>query len=112
VVTIAGVDHYLGRHGTAESRAIYDRLVADWLARGRPKFEIKAGADITVAAVVLAYWRHVKATYTQKTSRGTIAPAMQRLRRLFADIAAAEFGPRSLRTFQQALVQERNGKDG
>lgn len=40
VVTIAGVDHYLGPHQSATSRREYDRLVAEWLvaewlARGR-----------------------------------------------------------------------------
>ena len=35
VVTLDGRDIYLGRHGTAESRAKYDELVARWLANGR-----------------------------------------------------------------------------
>jgi len=29
VVTLNGADHYLGRHGTAESREQYDRLIAE-----------------------------------------------------------------------------------
>lgn len=106
VVTIAGRDHYLGTYGSYESRAAYDRLVAEWLARGRPRFEPAPGPTLTVNAVVLAYWRHAKATYTRKTSCGTIAPALRRLRRLFGELPAAEFGPKRLRSFQQALVLE------
>ena len=30
VVTLDNKDHYLGRHGSPESRARYDRLVAEW----------------------------------------------------------------------------------
>jgi hypothetical protein len=37
VVTLSGRDHYLGAHGSPESRREYDRLVAGWLAaRGAP----------------------------------------------------------------------------
>ena len=36
VVTLNGRDVYLGRFGTPESRAEYDRLIAQWLASGRP----------------------------------------------------------------------------
>lgn len=35
VVTLAGVDHYLGKYGTKVSRIGYDRLIAEWLAGGR-----------------------------------------------------------------------------
>ena len=35
VVTLNGKDFYLGKHGTPESRAEYDRFLAEWLAAGR-----------------------------------------------------------------------------
>ena len=35
VVTLCGVDHYPGRHGTKTSQVLDDRLVAEWLALGR-----------------------------------------------------------------------------
>ncbi len=31
IVTLHGVDHYLGPHGTKASKAEYDRLIAQWL---------------------------------------------------------------------------------
>ena len=34
-VEIDGERHYLGRHGTPESRQRYVWLIADWLASGR-----------------------------------------------------------------------------
>ena len=35
VVTLSGQDFYLGPHGTAVSKREYDRVVTEWLARGR-----------------------------------------------------------------------------
>ena len=35
VVTLGGRDVYLGKFASPESRAEYDRLVAEWLASGR-----------------------------------------------------------------------------
>jgi hypothetical protein len=35
IVRLSGHDHYLGPHGTPESRQKYDRLLAEWLAQGR-----------------------------------------------------------------------------
>lgn len=35
VVNLSGVDRYLGPHGTKANKLEYDRLVAEWLARGR-----------------------------------------------------------------------------
>jgi hypothetical protein len=35
VVTLSGRVHYLGPHGTRTSKLAYDRVVAEWLARGR-----------------------------------------------------------------------------
>lgn len=34
-MTIDGRDFYLGKHGTPSTLAVYDRLVAGWLANGR-----------------------------------------------------------------------------
>src|SRR5262245_20141036 len=35
VVTVQGRDHYLGRHGSVESRDRYKQLIAEFLATGR-----------------------------------------------------------------------------
>jgi len=110
VVTIAGKDHYLGTHGSVKSRQEYDRSIAEWLAKGRPTFEPKAGPNLTIAAFVLAHWRHVKATYARQTGRGTIAPALRHLRKQFGHTPAWEFGPKKLRTLQLLMVDVRTKK--
>ena len=46
VVTLAGKDHYLGRHGSPESRQAYERLVAEWLANRRRPHDPWASGDL------------------------------------------------------------------
>lgn len=83
VVTLAARDHYLGRHGTPASWAEYQRLVAEWVAGGCPAPSARARPDPLVSEVVLAYWRHVEASYDVRTRDGTMAPVLRRLRRLY-----------------------------
>src|SRR5690554_2019890 len=101
VVTLGGRDIYLGLHGTPESRAEYDRLVAEWLAHGRALPPRRGGApaasDLTVSELVLAYWRHAKLIYPPDTQQ-SIRAALRPLRRLYGHTAVAEFSPVSLRT--------------
>ena len=52
VVTIAGKDHYVGRYGSPESIAEYDRLISEWLAAGRPA---NLSHDPTVGEVLVQY---------------------------------------------------------
>lgn len=35
VVRLGGIDIYLGKHGSEESRAEYDRLIGEWVLQGR-----------------------------------------------------------------------------
>jgi hypothetical protein len=45
VVTLDGKDHYLGKHGTPESQAKYERLLALYLANGRALPDTLAHAE-------------------------------------------------------------------
>jgi integrase len=109
-VTIAGRDVYLGRHGTPESRAEYDRLVAEWLLQGRPQVArpVAGGSDTTVNEMVLAYLKHVDSYYV-KNGKPTSEPrniklALRPVRRLYGDTLARDFGPLALKTVRQAMV--------
>jgi hypothetical protein len=62
IVTVSGKDHYLGPHGTKDSRREYDRLIGEWLAGGRPT-TIAAAQDITVAELCRAYKQHAESYY-------------------------------------------------
>jgi hypothetical protein len=62
VVTLSGRDFYLGKYGTSESRAEYDRLTAEWLANGRA-LGAAGAADLTVNELIVRYWQHVVGDY-------------------------------------------------
>ena len=101
VVTLNGKDVLLGRHGSAESKAEYRRLTAEWMAsKGVPPSV--TGADLTVSELILAYWRHAK-TYYRRLDLYKLA--LRPLRQLYGHTRAADFGPRSLKAVVHEMTQ-------
>jgi integrase len=120
VVRLNGRDHYLGRHGSAESKAAYDRAIAEWLVRGREENQAAAngpasparGTSFTVSEVILAYKIHTDEIYRSSPSeRGKVRLSLRPLRQLYGLSPANEFGPLALRTVRDHLlsVQRRGG---
>jgi integrase len=102
VVRVDGRDVYLGKHGTAASKAAYDRTIAEWLARGR-----RLSADpesITVAELVNAYRRHAEQYYQNADEACGIKLAMKPLLKLYARVAAFELGPLAIHAVQQEMI--------
>jgi hypothetical protein len=52
VTTLNGRDVYLGRFGSPESRAEYDRLLMEWLSNGRRLPTPATGSDVNIAQIV------------------------------------------------------------
>ena len=112
VVTLDGRDFYLGGHGSPESRAEYDRMVAQWLTNGRrlaaPSTGKAAGTDITVNEMVLAYLDHADGYYVKRgkptVEPGNIRLAIRPLRQLYGHSPAREFGPLALKAVRRAMV--------
>lgn len=106
VVSLNGKDLYLGRHGSPESIAEYDRLIAEWLAGGRGKAPAPSKTDLTVAEAMAAYWKHCKSHYEVKSSRENIRWALKPLKALYAHTPAADFGPKSLKAVRAKMVAD------
>jgi hypothetical protein len=109
-VTLDGRDFYLGRYGSPESRAEYDRLIVEWIANGRrlPAPTTPAGSDLTVNEC-LFWFVEWSAGYYRKDGRPTsearmIRDALKVVRRLYGDIPAADFSPLKLKAVRQALI--------
>jgi integrase len=109
-VTLCGRDFYLGSFGTEQSRAEYDRLVAEWLTNGRavPRSVSANGSDITVNELLLAFEQWAE-SYYRKGNRLTgevtnIRYAIRTLRELYGLTLAREFGPLQLKTVRQAII--------
>jgi integrase len=111
VVTLSGRDFYLGRYGSRESRAEYDRLVTEWLSNGRglPRPASADGSDITINEMLLAFDTWAEAYYRKGgviTGEVTnIRYAIKLLRQLYGSTMAREFGPLQLKTVRQAIAE-------
>ena len=107
IVTIAGRDRYLGPYGSKASRIEYDRLVSAWIAEGRPT-TITATCDLTIVELCARYLQHAEQHYA--SGKGGEVPAMRaiikRLRKWYGPTLAIEFGPRSLKTLRQRMIDE------
>jgi integrase len=101
-VTLDGRDHYLGQHGTPASRAVYDRLVAEWLAR-KP-----AAPCPTVDEIILRYLGHARAYYVkggvETAEVANVKLSLRPLHARFGALPVLQFGPRALRTVREDLV--------
>jgi hypothetical protein len=107
VVALSGQDVYLGAHGSAASKREYDRVVGEWLARGR---QLPAAVEnVRVADVVAAYWEYASVYYgtPERLYRlSSIKRALALLRRSYGETPAVKFGPLALQTVRAAMIKE------
>jgi integrase len=107
VVTLNGHDYYLGRYGSKESKAEYDRLIAEWLAGGR-RLPDPSGKDLSIGELILAYWTHASAYYGFQDGRtGTescLRDALRVVRELYGRTRALDFGPLALKACRQRMI--------
>jgi hypothetical protein len=114
VVTIAGTDFYLGPWKSKASLLEYDCLITEWIASGRPALLRSAASAITVAEIVLQYWRFAKENY-RKDGQPTgsihgIKVALRLLREHYGHTLAREFGPLALAALRQRLIEAGNSR--
>ena len=71
VVTLNGRDFYLGPHGSQASKAEYDRLLGEWLTKGRVlPHSNPNGRAYTVAEIMAAFLTYA-GTYYRKHGKRT-----------------------------------------
>ena len=107
VVTLSGVDVYLGKFNSIASRDAYDRAIQKWLVSGRRR---PNNADATVNELILAYVQHVDEYYRKPDGTPTsqvliIRTALKPMRRLFGPTPLSEFGPLELETVREQYVK-------
>lgn len=108
MVTLNGVDHYLGRFGTKTSEHEYDRLIGEWLVNGRQLHddEIKS---ISITELCIDYTIRSKAYY-RKNGKLTkefenVKCVMKELRAVYGKMHATEFGPIRFKSFRERFVK-------
>jgi integrase len=92
-VTINGRDYLLGKHGTKESKAEYNRLVAEFISSNCSPTFGQAIPSITIRDVLAAFTLHAQDYYPQGDEFRNFKLAMSPMRELYADLPAASFGP-------------------
>ncbi len=113
-VIVGGQHVYLGPYGSPESRERYARLVAELPASAGARREINGEFsridNVSLNEVILRYWEFAQSYYT-KDGKPTkelacMREALRPLRQLYGRTAAAEFGPKALKTVRQRLVEQ------
>lgn len=116
-VVLDGRFIYLGRYGTQDSHDLYDRLIGEWIARGR-QTPLKATdqpngpsapTSVTISSLISVYWEHAKSYYVRADGTPTheiktLRYALRPLRRLYGPTPAAEFGPLKLKAVRQEMI--------
>ncbi len=113
VVTLNGRDFYLGPHGTKASKIQYDRLLGEWLQNSRnPLFALSE--ELTVVELSARYYKFAKGYY-QRNGKCTgetpsIRIALRFLREWYSKTPAVEFGPLSLKSLRQRMIDENHSR--
>jgi integrase len=107
VVTLDGKDFYLGVYRSSESRTEYARRIAEWEAGGR---SLPApGSDVTIAELVLRYWKYAKGYYVKDGRRTSevseVRYSMRPLRKLYGETLARDFGPLALKAVREKMIE-------
>jgi hypothetical protein len=113
IVVICGKIYYLGRYGSVESRAEYNRLIAEWLSVSPdvpPTSRGPTQTDLTVVELILAYRQHSEQYYV-KNGEATNQVRMIRLALEVADdlyghTAVRDFGPLALKACRNEFVRQ------
>ena len=107
IVTLNGVNHYLGKWNTPQSRAEYDRLTSEWLVRGRRlNVPDEARGAILVKELILGYFSNAVATLPDVES-DKVKLALKPVRELYGESKAADFGPVAFKAVRAKLVASR-----
>jgi integrase len=104
VVTIGGVDHYLGPFSSKASRIEYDRVIGEWITSGRPA-SVARSNDLTVAEICQRYKAYAEGYYSNPATVATIASACRTLRLRYGSSLAVEFGPLALKCVRQQFIE-------
>jgi integrase len=103
VVTLNGVDHYLGPFGTEASKAEYDRITSEWLVRGR-RLVSHHGTDPLVKELILGFYSYCVATM-RDVEVDKVKLAMKPVRALYGESKVSAFNPVAFKAIRLRLIE-------
>jgi integrase len=100
-------DVLLGPYDTDESKAEYERVLAEWRASGG---RAVAPSGLTVNELVLAFWKHVEQHYRRPDGSPTsevnnYRVSFRHLRRLYGMLPATELSPLKLKAIRDEMIR-------
>ena len=114
VVRLNGQDVYCGKFGTAAAKSEYDRVITEWLQRGRAipgtvrgrPMPGRSADELSVAEVILAYKAHCDEYYRHSPlERERVRLAVRPLRQLYGLTPATGFGPLAFKVVRQKMIE-------
>lgn len=102
-VSLDGVRVYCGLWGTTAAQELYERTIAEWIARGRTMEVDKA--IITMGELAALYIEHINREYADSQSvRDRVRLSLRPLTELYFGLAAADFGPVALKCVRERMI--------
>jgi hypothetical protein len=110
VVSLSGQDFYLGPHGTTASKLEYDRVIAEWLARGRRPLSCDGGQYVLTNVELMVRYKRFAQSYYRKNGQITgevacLLSAMRFVNDMYGRGPVNSFGPLKLQALQQAMIR-------
>ena len=102
IVTLNGVDHYLGPWNTAASRAEYDRITSEWLVRGRRLSTERCG-DPLVKELVLGFYGYCVSTM-RDVEVDKVKAALRPVREMYGETKVSAFNPVAFKAVRKKLI--------
>jgi integrase len=103
-------DFYLGPFNSPESKAEYERVLAEWLANGRKIPGKVTGPGMTVNELIAEYWEFAERYYRKpdgspsselRDFKNTLRP----FKHLYGPTPACEFGPLALKAVRELMIK-------
>jgi integrase len=107
VVYLDGKAHYLGRHGSAESKAAYRKFIAEWSGRQEPAAPSSGVASPapTIAEALVQFRAHAE-RYYQSREVDNLKEALRTVRELYGLLPLSSFGPLQLRAVRSRWIEK------
>jgi integrase len=103
VVRLNGVDVYLGPWNTPQSRAEYDRVINEWLARGRRLPDRADGDALLTKELISGYYQFAVASMPD-VEVDKVKAALRPVREMYGETPAAKFGPVAFQAVRKKLI--------
>jgi integrase len=101
VVRLNGIDFYLGPWNTPQSRTEYNRVISEWLARGRQLPE--RPADMLVKELIRGYHIHLEATLPKIEVRHI--QALRTVKELYGESPVQSFGATAFKAIRLKMIE-------